>query len=164
MKSAARLALGTCVAALLTVSLAAQAEVIRKSVPNAPIASSVQVSGNVTTYYLSGQVPSIANKDADPRSPQAYGDVEAQTVSILEKIKASLEGYGLTMGDVVKMQVYLVHTDKTPMDFKGFSQGYSKFFGGSQPNLPARSTMGVSALVNPGWLVEIEVTAAKVSK
>lgn len=124
----------------------------------------MQVSGNTTTYYLSGQVPSVANKDATPNSAEAFGNVETQTISVLEKIKASLEGLGLTMGDVVKMQVYLVHTDKTPMDFKGFSQGYNKFFGGSQPNLPARSTMGVAALVNPGWLVEIEVTAAKVNK
>ncbi|HEV2573870.1 MAG TPA: RidA family protein [Beijerinckiaceae bacterium] len=163
MKSAVRLTLGAAVAMMLTGSLAAQ-DVVRKTVPNSPIASSVQVPANATTYYLSGMVPSVINKDADPRSPQAYGDVEAQTINILEKIKASLESSGLTMGDVVKMQVYLVHTDKVAMDFKGFSQGYSKFFGGSQPNLPARSTMGVAALVNPGWLVEIEVTAAKVAK
>jgi enamine deaminase RidA (YjgF/YER057c/UK114 family) len=30
-----------------------------------------------------------------------------------------------------------------------------------QPNKPARSTMQVAGLVDPGWLVEIEVTAAR---
>lgn len=102
MKSAVRLTLGAAVAMMLTGSLAAQ-DVVRKTVPNSPIASSVQVPANATTYYLSGMVPSVINKDADPRSPQAYGDVEAQTINILEKIKASLESSGLTMGDVVKM-------------------------------------------------------------
>ncbi len=48
------------------------------------------------------------------------------------------------------------------MDFRGFMQGYSEFFGTEeQPNLPARSVMEVAALVNPGWLVEIEVVAVR---
>ena len=38
---------------------------------------------------------------------------------------------------------------------------YREFFGtAGQPNRPARSTMQVAGLVDPGWLVEIEVTAA----
>ena len=38
---------------------------------------------------------------------------------------------------------------------------YREFFGtAAQPNRPARSTMQVAGLVDPGWLVEIEVTAA----
>ncbi len=40
----------------------------------------------------------------------------------------------------------------------------SQFFGGSQPNLPARSVVGVAALANPGFLVEIEVIAVKDAK
>jgi enamine deaminase RidA (YjgF/YER057c/UK114 family) len=40
-------------------------------------------------------------------------------------------------------------------------EGYTQFFGGSQPNLPARSVVGVAALANPGFLVEIEVIAVK---
>ena len=41
-------------------------------------------------------------------------------------------------------------------------RGYSASFGTKeQPNKPARSTMQVAGLVREGWLVEIEVTAAK---
>ena len=65
------------------------------------------------------------------------------------------------MGDVVKMQVFLVHDARAPMDFKAFMEGYTQFFGGAQPNLPARSVIGVASLANPGFLVEIEVVAAK---
>jgi enamine deaminase RidA (YjgF/YER057c/UK114 family) len=68
------------------------------------------------------------------------------------------------MGDVVKMQVFLVHNTATPMDFKAFMEGYTQFFGGSQPNLPARSVVGVASLANPGFLVEIEVIAVKDAK
>jgi enamine deaminase RidA (YjgF/YER057c/UK114 family) len=48
------------------------------------------------------------------------------------------------------------------MDFAGMMRGYSASFGTKeQPNKPARSTMQVAGLVREGWLVEIEVTAAK---
>lgn len=144
-------------------SNAANSEVVRHPIPNSsfPIAQSVQVSGNATTYYVSGQVPPAVNKDADPSSVAAYGDTKTQTLGVLSRIKAILEGLGLSMGDVVKMQVFLVHSASAPMDFKAFMEGYTQFFGGSQPNLPARSVVGVASLANPGYLVEIEVIAVK---
>jgi enamine deaminase RidA (YjgF/YER057c/UK114 family) len=140
----------------------AHADVVRHAIPNSnfPIAQSVEVSGNTTTFY-SGQVPVLVNKDADPATSYAYGDTKTQTVSVLNKIKGILEGLGLGMGDVVKMQVFLVNNASAPMDFKAFMEGYTQFFGGSQPNLPARSVIGVAALANPGFLVEIEVIAVK---
>src|SRR6267142_7293025 len=162
MKPVTLLSLG----ALLAGTLAARADVVRYPIPNStfPIALAVQVPPTATTYYLSGQVPPVANKDADPASVQAYGDVKTQTVGVLNRIKALLEGLGLGMADVVKMQVFLVHDARAPMDFKGFMEGYTQFFGGSQPNLPARSVVGVASLANPGFLVEIEVIAAKDNK
>jgi enamine deaminase RidA (YjgF/YER057c/UK114 family) len=141
----------------------AHADVVRYPIPNStfPISQAVQVTGNATTYYISGQVPPPFNKDADPSSPQSYGDVKTQTVGVLNRIKGILEGLGLGMGDVVKMQVFLVHDARAPMDFKAFMEGYTQFFGGAQPNLPARSVVGVASLANPGFLVEIEVVAVK---
>ncbi len=149
--------------ALLLGSAAARAEVVRHPIPNSnfPIAQSVEVSGNVNTYYVSGQVPPVVDKDADPKSPQAYGDTKTQTVGVLNRIKGILEGLGLGMGDVVNMQVFLVNDARAPMDFKAFMEGYTQFFGGDQPNLPARAVVGVAALANPGFLVEIEVVAVK---
>jgi enamine deaminase RidA (YjgF/YER057c/UK114 family) len=153
-------------AILLATTLATRADVVRYPIPNStfPIALAVQVPATATTWYVSGQVPPVINKDADPASPQAYGDVKTQTVGVLNRIKGILEGLGLGMGDVVKMQVFLVHDARAPMDFKGFMEGYTQFFGGSQPNLPARTTVGVASLANPGFLVEIEVTAVKDAK
>jgi enamine deaminase RidA (YjgF/YER057c/UK114 family) len=152
--------------ALLLGPAAAQAEVVRHPIPNSnfPIAQAVEVPGTAQTYYVSGQVPPVINKDADPKTPEAYGDTKTQTVGVLNKIKGILEGLGLGMGDVVKMQVFLVNDARAPMDFKAFMEGYTQFFGGDQPNLPTRAVVGVSALANPGFLVEIEVVAAKDSK
>lgn len=167
MKQGIMLALGAFFATAIVVDLsAARAEVVRYPIPNStfPIAQAVKVSGDATTYYISGQVPPVIGKEADPGSPQAYGDTRTQTVGVLNKIKAILEGLGLGMGDVVKMQAFLVHDARAPMDFKAFMEGYTQFFGGSQPNLPARSVVGVAALANPGFLVEIEVIAVKDTK
>jgi enamine deaminase RidA (YjgF/YER057c/UK114 family) len=152
--------------ALLASTSVGRGDAVRYPIPNStfPIALAVQVPATATTYYVSGQVPPVANKDADPASPQAYGDVKTQTVGVFTRIKGILEGLGLGMGDVVKMQVFLVHDARAPMDFKGFMEGYTQFFGGNQPNLPARTTVGVASLANPGFLVEIEVTAVKGAK
>jgi len=153
-------------AALLLGSSVAQADIVRYPIPNStfPIAQAVRVPGDAAIYYVSGQVPPVINKDADPSSPQAYGDTKTQTVGVLNKIKGILDGLGLGMGDIVKMQVFLVNDARSSMDFKGFMEGYTQFFGGDQPNLPARSVIGVAALANPGFLVEIEVIAVAAKK
>jgi len=154
------------IAAVVLCASTVRAEVVRHPIPNStfPIAQAVEVKGNVTTYYVSGQVPPAVSKDADPQSVGAYGDTKTQTVGVLTRIKGILEGFGLSMADVVKMQVFLVHNAIAPMDFRAFMEGYTQFFGGSQPNLPARSVVGVASLANPGFLVEIEVIAVKDAK
>jgi enamine deaminase RidA (YjgF/YER057c/UK114 family) len=167
MKLGAMFSLGAFfLGALVADHSVALAEVVRYPIPNStfPIAQAVKVRGDATTYYISGQVPPVVSKDAEPNTPQAYGDTKTQTIGALTRIKAILEGLGLGMGDVVKMQVFLVHDTRAPMDFKAFMEGYTQFFGGNQPNLPARSVIGVAALANPGFLVEIEVIAAKDAK
>jgi enamine deaminase RidA (YjgF/YER057c/UK114 family) len=166
MRTRTMLPIGLLAAAGAASFGAANAEVTRYPIPNStfPIAQVVQVTGNTTTYYVSGQVPPLVNKDVDPATPSAYGDTKTQTVGVLTKIKGILEGLGLSIGDVVKMQVFLAHSSAAPMDFKAFMEGYTQFFGGSQPNLPTRSVVGVAALANSGFLVEIEVIAVKDAK
>lgn len=140
--------------------------VMRLPLPNGndfPISSAVKVSAGVDTYFLSGALPQVSNKDAPKGSVESYGDMETQATSALESLKATLERLGLTMGDVVKMQVFMVADPKDgKLDFAGLMTGYKKFFGtAEQPNKPARSAFQVAALVAPGALVEIEVIAAK---
>jgi len=155
----------------LAVSLAASLpaaaqEVVRHQPPGStfPIASAVEVPAGKTTVYVSGMVPPVVDDKADKATPAAYGDTRTQTVGVLKNIDKTLKGLGLGMGNVVKMQAFLVGDQAKGgrMDFAGFMEGYKEFFGtAEQPNLPSRSVMQVAGLVSPGWLVEIEVTAVR---
>ncbi len=148
----------------LVLAGAAGAEVIRHKTPGStfPILRAVEIPADATLVYLSGVVPGVSNPSAPEGSAEAFGDTQAQTVSVLERIAANLESIDLEMGDVVKMQVYLVADESGSMDFAGFMEGYVQFFGtDEQPNLPTRSVFEVAGLANPNWLVEIEVVAVR---
>lgn len=144
---------------------AVNAEVTRHPLPGSdfPIAQAVEVSPDTTIVYHSGMVPGPANPDAERNSAEYWGDTEAQTLSVFSRLEASLKAKGLTFGDVVKMQVYLVAPEPGgAMDFQGMMRAYRKYFGTEeQPNLPARSAFQVAGLAAPGMLVEIEVVLAR---
>lgn len=151
------------VAALSIAAGAAQAQDIRRvGAPDFPISASVEVPGGSRLVYVSGTVPDVADANAPPGSVQRYGDTAAQTRSVLRRIEGALREHGLGLGDVVMMRVFLVAPPGAArMDFAGMMTAYREFFGtDAQPRRPARSTMQVAGLVDPGWLVEIEVTAA----
>lgn len=149
-------------AALAAASAEAQ-EIRREAGPGAPIANSVELPAGSRLVYVSGTVPSVADPAAPQGSLQRYGDTATQTRSVLRTIEQRLRAHGCTLGDIVMMRVFLVAPPgKDAMDFAGMMTAYREFFGTAvQPNVPARSTMEVAGLVDPGWLVEIEVTAAK---
>ena len=135
-----------------------------KGAAQSPILSGVVVPANSTLFYLSGQVPKALDASKPADSIEAYGDTKTQAISVFNKIQKLLTEQGLGFGDVVKLTVYLVGDPKTggKLDFKGFSEAYGQFFGTpTQPNLATRTTLQVVALANPGFLVEIEATAAK---
>jgi enamine deaminase RidA (YjgF/YER057c/UK114 family) len=83
---------------------------------------------------------------------------------VLAKIAQELAASGLVMGDVVKMNVFLVGDPARggTMDFDGLMRAYGRHFGtASGGRLPARTTVQVAGLPIPGALVEIEVVAAR---
>lgn len=152
---------------LLVAAPALAQDVIRHPIPNSdfPIAAAVEVPAGATMVHLSGTVPPVVDRSAPRDSAAAHGgDTRAQTVGTLRSIEATLARLGLGMRDVVRMQVFLVGDPARGgrMDFDGFMQGYREFFGTpQQPNLPVRSVLQVAGLANPGWLVEIEVSAVR---
>ena len=129
----------------------------------AAISASVSVPAGSRIVYVSGTVPDEINPAASEGSPARFGDTEAQTRNILGKIDVILREQGMSLSDVVMMRVFLVAPPgQARMDFAGMMRAYSEHFGtAAQANKPARSTMQVAGLVNPGWLAEIEVTAAR---
>ncbi len=142
-------------------------DVVRHSLgPNNtfPIARAVEVPAGKTIIFHSGMTPAPADPKATPGSPEYWGDTKTQALSAFGRIKESLDQLKLGFGDVVAMTVYLAGDPAKGgrMDFDGFMAAYTQFFGTKeQPNLPARSTVQVAGLVQPGMMVEIEVQLVK---
>lgn len=71
-------------------------------------------------------------------------DIEVQTHSVINNIKTILEDSGLTLKDLVDVQVYLTNMKK---DFKIFNKVYSEYF--DIETGPCRTTIEVGALPTP---------------
>ena len=130
--------------------------------PNSPISSGVIIPPNRAWLWTSGTVPAVADPDAERGSRQRYGDTRTQAASILSRLAAQLDQQGLSMNDVVYIRAYLVPDAEkgNRIDMQGWSAAFGEVFGtDATPTKPARSTVGVSALVVPDWLIEIEAFA-----
>ena len=106
------------------------------STPNAPAAigtySQAVKAGN--TCYLSGQIA------LDPATGQLVGGgFEAEIVRVFENLAALAAACGGTLGDAVKVTIYL--TDLA--NFSKVNEVMARYF--SQP-YPARAAIGVASL------------------
>ena len=120
--------------------------------------NSISIPAGAETLYLSGA-------GASPQADGTYGDMEQQTTNTFEKFKASLEAQGWSMSDIVQVRVFGVAGADGEFDFAGFNRGFQKFFGTEEnPMKPVRSVVEIAGLVVDGWLVEIEIRAARVPK
>ncbi len=150
--------LASCVLAIALQVPAQAAEVVRRQAGDFPIASSVRVPAGAEIVFLSGTLADVANPEAPAGSVERFGDTETQVNSVLAKLAA----IGLSLADVVKMNVFMVGDPAKGgrMDFEGLMKAYTRHFGAEPPKtLPARTTVQVAALPLPGALVEIEVIA-----
>jgi enamine deaminase RidA (YjgF/YER057c/UK114 family) len=154
--------------ALASVSATQAADVVRHPMGGGstfPIARAVTVpASGYETIWHSGITPAPADPKAKQGTPAYWGNTKTQSLSVFARIKESLDSLGVGFGDVVKMTVFLAGDPATGgrMDFEGFMEAYSQYFGTKeQPKLPARSTVQVAGLVQPGMLVEIEIVLVK---
>jgi 2-iminobutanoate/2-iminopropanoate deaminase len=113
----------------------------------APIAPfSPAAHGEGDPLFVSGQV------GQDPATGALVdGDVASQTDQALRNLAAVLEAAGKTLGDVIRVGVYL--TDMA--DFAAMNEVYARHF--TAP-YPARTAIGVAALPL-GAAVEIDAIA-----
>ncbi|TXD98129.1 RidA family protein [Psychrobacter frigidicola] len=94
------------------------------------------------TIYLSGQVGN------------AEDDIQAQTLTCLEKVEALLTEVGSDKSKMLSATVWI----SSMANFDAMNEVWNKWFEGVQP--PARAC-GESALARPELLVEITVIAAE---
>lgn len=96
----------------------------------------------VTGTVASGEDGQVVGKD----------DPYAQTKFIYQKIEKVLQQAGAEMKDVVKVRMFVTDISK----WQEYGRGHSEFF---KTIKPCNIMVQVSALIDPGYLVEIEVTA-----
>jgi reactive intermediate/imine deaminase len=103
--------------------------------PQLPFSDGI-LAGN--TLYLSGRI------GIDPKTGQAPSDVVAEVNLLLDSVKATLAAEGLTMDDLVYVQISC--TDLSLFD--KFNAVYRTYF--TTKDLPARQFVGVASLLRGG--------------
>ena len=110
----------------------------------------VVASSGSRTFHVSGQVGiDAAGKVVEP------GDLRRQTEQAFENIRLALSAVGATFRDVVCTRLYVVNL--RPEHVPIIREVRSRYVDAANP--PASTLVGVTALVGPEWLIEIEATA-----
>jgi 2-iminobutanoate/2-iminopropanoate deaminase len=99
------------------------------------------------TILISGQV--AFDKDGNV---VGKGDVRAQTTQVFENLKVALDAVGATFNDVVKLNSFLVDMPVNLAAYRDVRTAYLV----KNEHPPTSTTVGVSALVHPDLLVEVE--------
>ena len=111
----------------------------------------VAVSGQGKLVYVSGQV----SWGPDGKVVGA-GDMRAQCRQVFDNVTAVLKSAGATWGDIIKLNGYMVGV--TPENVAAYSEVRQDYLKRGQ--MPASTLVGVTALVQPELLLEMEVVAA----
>ena len=119
-----------------------------KSVFNPPTyTQTMKVTGAQTILFISGQVA------YDEKGQAAHpGDFAAQAKATYAGLKAQVGAGGGTMSSIVKLTTYLVDI-RHRVELASIPE---EFFG---KKAPASTLVGVTALAQPGWLIEVEAIA-----
>jgi enamine deaminase RidA (YjgF/YER057c/UK114 family) len=107
------------------------------------------VSGHTRTLYCSGQTA----MDADGK-PQHDGDMAAQLALSLANVEAVLGGAGMSLANVVRLNVYTTDVDAL---FPHYGVLAARL--GAAGVAPATTMLGVNRLAVPGQMIELEATA-----
>lgn len=150
-----KLSKSLAIASLLALVGTAGAQEIVRTGESRNFYNNILIPAGAETLYLSGA-------GAQQQADGTWGDMEQQTVDTFNRFKETLESQGWTMGDIVQVRVFAVSGADGVLDFDGFNRGYQQFFGvEANPLKPVRSFVEIAGLVVPGWLVEIEIRAAR---
>ena len=97
--------------------------------------------------FVSGQIAKNANDEVVGK-----GDIRAQTRQCIENLKAVLEAGGATLGNVVKVTVFVTDMEH----LKAVHEVRAEYF---KEKYPASTLVEVSRLTNQDCMIEIEAIA-----
>ncbi len=109
--------------------------------PIGPYSHAIIANGFI---FVSGQGP------RNPQTRQIAPDFEGQARQVFTNLKTILEGAGVNLKDVVKVNAYLSNLEH----FQVFNTVYREFF---PEDFPTRTTVGAALLEN--YLIEVDVIA-----
>ena len=142
------------VAALGIAAVASAAEIVRTG-EGRNFYNNIMIPAGAETLYLSGS-------GARQKDDGTWGDMEQQTVDTFSRFQETLESQGWSLEDIVQVRAFAVSGADGELDFAGFNAGYQQFFGSDKnPMKPVRSFVEIAGLVVDGWLIEIEIRAAR---
>lgn len=111
----------------------------------------VTLQGGAKLVYVSGQVSYGRNGTVVGR-----GDMRAQSEQVFDNLTHALKAAGAGWGDVIKMNGYMVGMNPAGVDaYRDVRLRYLK-----AGRLPASTLVGVTGLVHPDLLLEVEVIAS----
>lgn len=102
-------------------------------------------------YICNGMIYTSGQIALTPQGTFIEGNITAQSIQVLENLKAILESAGSSLQKVIKTTVFLSNM----VDFNTLNTIYAQYFGSHKP---ARSTIAVKTLPKNA-LVEIECIA-----
>ena len=104
--------------------------------------SEASIHGGIA--YLAGQVPETAG-----------ADIETQTREVLESIGRQLASLGSDPARILMATIYLVDM----ADYAGMNAVWDAWV--PPGSAPSRACLQVAGLADPGWRIEIALTAAR---
>src|SRR3990172_6954460 len=112
----------------------------------APFSLATRTTGS-KLLHISGQVAQGLDGQTVGK-----GDIEKQTVQVLENMKALVEEAGGRLADVARIVVYLTAREHLPTVMEVRRRYFKEPY-------PATTAVVVAGLANPEWMIEIEGTA-----
>lgn len=112
------------------------------------------IVGYSRAVLLGNQLEISGTVAVDENGVVGKGDFYAQAKFILAKLKSVLEEAGFRLDDVIRTRIFVTNIRY----WEEVGRAHGEFFKNIKP---ATSMVEVSALIDPEYLVEIEVTALK---
>ena len=149
------ISIAASLAVVLSIAAVSSAAEIVRTGEGRNFYNNIMIPAGAETLYLSG---SGAQQQADG----TWGDMEQQTIDTFGRFQETLEAQGWSLEDIVQVRAFAVSGADGELDFAGFNAGYQQFFGSEKNAMkPVRSFVEIAGLVVPGWLIEIEIRAAR---